>query len=81
MRTDRLCRIDDLDKMAALDSTRVNVVADIKKFAKQRVMRTAGGRSTYATPKLKVFGPVGALTQSGSTGGNEMAPMLSANMR
>jgi len=69
-----------LDKIPALDSTRVNVVAEIKKFAKQRVMRTAGGRSTYATPKLKVFGPVGALTQSGSIGGSEMQPMLMSNM-
>jgi len=31
-------------------------------------------RGEYATPKLKVFGPVGALTQAGSMGGRESAP-------
>lgn len=73
-------RIDDLDKVVALNSTCENIVADIKKLAKKCLIQTAGRRAAYAAPKLKEFGPVGALTQSGTTGSSEMAAMLTSNM-
>jgi len=50
-------------------------VADIKKIAEQRNARPAGRREAYTPPELKEFGPVGALTQSGSTGGKEKVAM------
>ena len=31
-------------------------------------------RGVYVVPKLKVFGPVGELTQGGSAGANEAGP-------
>lgn len=34
----------------------------------------------YVTPKLKVFGPVGALTQNGSMGAPEGGPGMSPTM-
>jgi hypothetical protein len=34
----------------------------------------SANRDAYIAPKLKVFGPVGSLTQAGSTQGNETAP-------
>lgn len=34
----------------------------------------SANRDAYIAPKLKVFGPVGALTQSGSRGGPEANP-------
>ena len=43
-------------------------MAKIKQLAKKDVPRTAAPRVAYTAPRLKVFGPVGALTQSGSTG-------------
>ena len=55
-------------------------MVDIKKIAEQREAQSTGRRDAYTPPKLKEFGPVGALTQSGSTGGSEMATMLSTNM-
>jgi len=33
---------------------------------------------TYSSPKLKVFGPVGALTQAGTSGKPEMGNSMSA---
>jgi hypothetical protein len=42
------------------------IVADIKKISEQHDARPAGRRDVYEPPKLKVFGSVGALTQSGT---------------
>ncbi len=55
-------------------------MGNIKKIAEQRDVRPAGRRDAYTPPKLKEFGPVGALTQGGSAGGSEMAQMLTTNM-
>ena len=35
-------------------------------------------REVYATPKLKVFGPVGALTQAGTSG--QVEPVMGMSM-
>ena len=57
------------------------IVVDIKKITDQRDGRPADCRDAYTPPKLKEFGPVGALTQGGATGGLEMQPlMLRSNM-
>jgi len=56
-------------------------VAKIERKTEQRDARPADRRDPYTPPKLKEFGPVGTLTQSGSTGGSEMAAMLSTNMQ
>jgi len=43
-------------------------VPKIKKLTERRGVRPAGRGATYTPPKLKEFGPVGALTQGGSIG-------------
>jgi hypothetical protein len=43
-------------------------VAKIKKLTEQRDKQPATRREEYTAPRLKVFGPVGALTQGGSIG-------------
>jgi len=47
-------------------------VAEFKQKDKQRKAQSAS-REVYAAPKLKVFGPVGALTQAGTGNAIEMA--------
>jgi len=56
------------------------IVVDIKKISEQRDAQPAGRRGTYTPPELKEFGPVGTLTQSGSTGGKEQVAMDMQNM-
>ena len=46
-------------------------MAKIKKLTEQRDARPADRRDPYTPPKLKEFGPVGALTQGGSMGNME----------
>jgi hypothetical protein len=41
-------------------------VVDINRLPDQRDEKSAGRRSAYVAPKLKVFGPVGVLTQAGT---------------
>ncbi len=55
-------------------------MTEIERKTKQRDSTLNAYRSQYSSPKLKEFGPVGALTQGGSTGGSEMRPMLMSNM-
>jgi hypothetical protein len=55
-------------------------VRSIKQKSQQRCEPSAD-RDAYVPPKLKEFGPVGTLTQGGSTGGSEMATMLSTLMQ
>ena len=43
----------------------------INKLAEPGRQRPAGNRVAYVAPRLKVFGPVGALTQGGTFGMNE----------
>jgi len=50
-------------------------MAKIKKLTEQRDARPADRRDPYTPPKLKEFGPVGALTQGGTTGPNENSGM------
>jgi len=38
------------------------------------------GRAAYSTPMLKVFGPVGALTQAGTGGTGEMGMGMGMGM-
>ena len=47
-------------------------MVDIQNKAKRLDQRPVG-RVAYAPPALKEFGPVGALTQSGTAGPNEMS--------
>jgi hypothetical protein len=42
------------------------IVADIKKIAEQRDTRRVNRGDAYTPPRLKEFGPVGALTQAGT---------------
>lgn len=79
-RTGRLCRIDRFYTVAPSGAGRAIIVLDIKKIAGQRDVHPSGCGRPYTPPKLKEFGPVGALTQSGSTGGKEQAAMLMQNM-
>ncbi len=46
-------------------------MAKIKKLTEQRDARPADRRDPYTPPKLKEFGPVGALTQAGTIGMGE----------
>ena len=39
-----------------------------KKLEDKKCKEQSGNRGVYLAPKLKVFGPVGALTQSGTQG-------------
>ena len=48
-------------------------MAKIQQLAKNDVPLTAAPRVAYTAPRLKVFGPVGALTQGGSMGQMEGA--------
>ena len=80
MQTDRLCRSDCLYTVTPSEIDWAIIVVDIKKITDQRDGRPADRRDAYTPPKLKEFGPVGALTQSGTTGGSEMNPMLMSNM-
>ena len=80
LRTDQLYRNDRLYTVAASGIDWAIIVEDIKKIAKQRNTLPAGHGATYAPPELKEFGPVGALTQGGSSGGKEMADMLKQDM-
>ncbi len=43
-------------------------MAKIKQLAMKDVPQPAAPRVAYTAPKLKVFGPVGTLTQGGSIG-------------
>jgi hypothetical protein len=52
---------------------------DIKQKAEQKNPRPAS-RAAYSTPKLKVFGAVGALTQSGTNGTGEMGMAMAMGM-
>jgi len=53
------------------DVERVNIRVDIDKSAKKQDRKPVKGRA-YSSPKLKVFGPVGSLTQSGTGNAAEM---------
>jgi len=48
---------------------------DIKQLADEVDASRSGHRNPYETPKLKVFGPVGVLTQSGTQGSGESGNM------
>lgn len=48
-------------------------MAKIKQLAKKYVPQPTAHLDVYAAPRLKVFGPVGALTQGGSIGQMEGA--------
>jgi hypothetical protein len=47
------------------------LLVDIKQKTEQQNPKPTG-RAAYSTPKLKVFGSVGELTQAGTAGGAEM---------
>jgi hypothetical protein len=47
-------------------------VGNIQQMTKQS-NEQAAARDVYVPPKLKEFGPVGALTQSGTAGASEMS--------
>ena len=79
-RTGLLCRSDQLYTVSPSGIHWAIIVVDIKKITEQRDGRPADRRDAYTPPKLKEFGPVGALTQSGSGGGSEMATMIMADM-
>ncbi len=71
MRPGRLCQSDHLYKVTPSGTNWTFIVGEIKKIAKQRDARPANRRVAYMPPKLKEFGPVGALTQGGATGAKE----------
>ena len=73
MQTGRLCQIDGLYKVAAPVCHSAIIVQDIKQIARQRDAQQTPRRDPYVAPRLKVFGPVGALTQGGSMGQMEGA--------
>jgi len=52
---------------------------DSRQKDNERTERSAN-RSAYIAPKLKVFGPVGSLTQAGSMGGPETSPQSMQTM-
>jgi hypothetical protein len=54
--------------MSAIDNTDMRKTSSADKAGQSR------RRRPYAPPTLKVFGPVGTLTQSGSRGGPEANP-------
>jgi hypothetical protein len=56
------------------------IVVDIKKISEQRDARPADRGEAYTPPKLRVFGPVGALTQAGGTGSMEGSMAAKPNM-
>ena len=65
-RSGRLYRIDRLYTVTPSVSDWAIIVADIKKITEQRDARPVDPGDAYTPPKLKVFGPVGTLTQAGT---------------
>jgi hypothetical protein len=55
-----------LDTVAAPHSFWAEIVVDNNQLPDRHEKKHAGQRSTYTAPRLKVFGPVGALTQAGT---------------
>ncbi len=70
-----MCRIDEFARVVASDLDWANIALNIKTLAKQQGTQTTGRLAVYSAPKLKEFGPVGKLTQGGSTGGSEAVNM------
>ena len=68
-----MCSAEPSDKVPSPNSIWANFVAEFKELKSQDGAESAGRRDTYVTPKLKVFGPVGALTPSGPGVPTEMA--------
>jgi len=68
------------NEIALPGSIRANFVVDTKQKAKLPNAQP-GGHDAYETPKLKVYGPVGALTQGGSLGNVEMGMSMSGMMQ
>jgi len=60
-----LCLIEGLVKVAPLQSNKDRFVAKVEQKIKKSVGRAAV-RKPYSPPRLKEFGPVGALTQAGT---------------
>jgi len=54
------------------DVERVDIHVDIDRKASKQDEKPAKGRA-YSSPKLRVFGPVGSLTQAGTGNAAEMA--------
>jgi hypothetical protein len=75
MRRARLCRTDGLDKVKAPYSNWAEFTVEIKELPDQGDTSSYGHRDPYEVPRLKVFGPVGGLTQSGTQGSGESGNM------
>ena len=54
-------------------------MTNIEQTAKQREKESVD-RDAYAPPRLQEFGPVGALTQGGTSGDVEMGSSMATNM-
>jgi hypothetical protein len=66
MSTGRLFPTESLDTVIAPHSFWAEFVVDINRLHDRNGEKSVGPRSPYMAPKLKVFGPVGALTQAGT---------------
>ena len=58
-------------RVAAPALYRAIIVVYIKQIAERRDAQQVTRRDDYKSPRLKVFGPVGALTQGGTIGMRE----------
>jgi hypothetical protein len=56
-----------------------NIMIDVEKVAKT-IDAKITCHATYSSPRLKVFGPVGTLTQAGGTGSKEGSMAAKPNM-
>jgi hypothetical protein len=71
MQTGRLSRISNLDTVPPPQSVWAEIMVVNKQLAEHGTERQTGNRAPYVAPELKVFGPVGMLTQGGSIGNPE----------
>ena len=71
MRTGLLWLAADLDKVSAPHWLWADIIVVIKQLAGHPEGRETAGRIPYVAPELRVFGPIGALTQAGTIGTTE----------
>ena len=76
-RNGRLRRFERLYRVATFKSNGVPALAIIE-LTDEKLEKQSAVRGTYATPTLKEFGPVGALTQGGSAPGTEAGGTMAA---
>lgn len=71
MPTGRLWLVTDLDRVAPPHSLWANIMVVIRQLVVHPEGRETSNRVPYVAPELRVFGPIGILTQAGTVGTTE----------